>query len=294
MHRELRNATVGALGAVACLAGHGPSVASESCAPDLGRTHEVVRVIDGETVELDDGRQVRLMGAMAPRPNSLTVASESWPPAQEAARAAADLVLNRTVTLRYERRRRDRYGRVLAQLYVQKDGAETWVQRHLVAAGYARAYALPGNTGCVRELMQAEDDARRAGRGQWSGDAFRLFDASDVEGLLRLVGRFVVVEGRVESVTRTRQFTYLNFGSDWREDFTVSLATRVVDRAEGAAERIAALEGRTVRARGWIERRNGPAIEVGSIEEVEVLDALPAATAAVSSNAPELQKSTPP
>lgn len=271
------NATVSGLAAVACFAANVSAAASEACAPDLGTTtHEVVRVIDGETVELDDGRRVRLMGAMAPRPNSLTVAVDTWPPAREAGRAAETLLLNRTVTLRYEGRRRDRYGRILAQLYVKAGGSETWVQRHLVAEGYARAYALPGNAGCVRELLQAEDDARRARRGLWSGETFRIFAASDENALLRLIGRFAVVEGRVMSVARTRRFTYLNFGDDWREDFTVSLATRVVDRAEGGEDRIAALEGRTIRARGWIERRNGPAIEVGSIDEIEVLDGSPA------------------
>ena len=287
MGREWRNATVSALGAVACLAGHAPSAASDSCAKDPGTTHEVVRIIDGETFELDDGREVRLIGAMAPRPQSLTVSAETWPPAQAASRAAADLVLNRKVKLRYEGRRRDRYGRVLAQLYVKRDGAETWVQRHLVAEGYARAYALPGNAGCVPELMQAEDDARRARRGLWRGDTFSIFDASNVSGLLRLVGRFVVVEGRVASVTRTRRYTYLNFGSDWREDFTVSLATRIVDRAEGGADRLTALEGRRIRARGWIERRNGPAIEAGGIDEIEILDEAPAAAAAAASTLTE-------
>ncbi|AHB47396.1 nuclease [Hyphomicrobium nitrativorans NL23] len=277
---QRRNAAVSGLVAVACLAVQVSAAASESCAPDLGTTHEVVRVIDGETVELDDGRQVRLIGAMAPRPNALTVDTQTWPPAKESTRAVEALVLNRTVTLRYEGRRRDRYGRILAQLYVKTGGNETWVQRHLVAEGYARAYTLPGNAGCVSELIKAEDEARRARRGLWSGGTFRVFAASDEDALLRLVGRFVVVEGRVASVTRTRRYTYLNFGRDWREDFTVSLATRVVDRAEGGAERISAIEGRTIRARGWIERRNGPAIEVGGFEEIEVLDAPPAADAA--------------
>ena len=269
---------VSGLAAAACLGAHPPASASESCAPDLGTTHEVTRVIDGETVELDDGRQVRLIGAMAPRPSSLTVDADTWPPAREASRAAEALLLNRMVTLRYEGRRRDRYGRILAQLYVKTGGTEAWVQHHLVGEGYARAYALPGNAACVRELMQAEDDARSARRGLWSSGTFRVFAASDEDALLRLVGRFVVVEGRVASVTRTRRFTYLNFGSDWREDFTVSLATRIVDRVEGGAERLTALEGRTIRARGWIERRNGPAIEVGGFEEIEILD-VPSAAA---------------
>lgn len=276
MNKARRRATVSALAVLSGLAANQHVMASEACAPDSGATHEVVRVIDGETVLLDDGREARLIGAMAPRPNALTVGADTWPPAREAARAAEALLLNRSVALRYEGRRRDRYGRVLAQLYVKEGEAETWVQQHLVARGYARAYALPGNAGCLRELMAAEEEARRARLGFWNSDVFRVFPASDEAALLRLVGRFAVVEGRVVGVTRTRQFTYVNFGADWRTDFTVSIRTRAVDRTENGQARASALERRLVRARGWIERRNGPAIEVSGLEEIEILDEAPA------------------
>lgn len=257
----------------------------QTCAPEAGDRHHVVRVIDGETVELDNGREVRLMGAMAPRPNALTVDVATWPPAREAARALETLVLNRAVALRYEGRRRDRYGRALAQLVLAEENGDAqagWVQHRLVAAGYARAYALPGNTGCLRSLMATEQEARAARRGLWSGEHFRVHAATEVAALLRLVGRFVVVEGRVAGVTRTRRYTYVNFGADWRDDFTVSLRTSAVDRAEDGETRAQALEGRTVRARGWIERRNGPAIELSGLDEIEVLDEAPATAAAAA------------
>lgn len=246
----------------------------EACAPDAGEAHHVVRVIDGDTVELDNGRELRLMGAMAPRPNSLTVDVARWPPAQDATRALAALVLNRSVLLRYEGRRRDRYGRVLAQLVIAGSGdtRSRWVQRRLVAEGYARAYALPGNTACLGPLVAAENEARLARRGLWEGDLYRVHKAAEVAALLRLVGRFVVVEGRVAGVTRTRRYTYINFGADWRDDFTVSLRTPVVDRAEQGEARASALEGRTIRARGWIERRNGPMIELSGLDEIEIVD----------------------
>lgn len=293
--RAMSHATAGGIAIAAWIAGAACAYASESCAPDMGTTHEVVRVIDGETVVLDDGREVRLIGAMAPRPNSLTVDVATWPPAREAARAAKVLLLNRQVTLRYEGRRQDRYGRVLAQLYARdENGGETWAQQHLVAAGYARAYALPGNTGCVKELMAAEDEARSKGRALWHRGVFRIFAASDVAALLRLVGRFVSVEGRVVDVTRTRQFTYLNFGADWRDDFTVSIRTRAVDRTESGEQRVGALEGRSIRVRGWIERRNGPAIEIRDLDEIEVLGlSLQTAADAASLEVSPVKEKTP-
>lgn len=244
-----------------------------TCAPEAGPAHRVARVVDGETVRLDDGSDVRLIGALAPRPDRLTTDLETWPPAREARRALETLALNRTVVLRYEGRRQDRYGRILAQLEVLREGEPpVWAQQHMVAAGLARAYALPGNTGCLSPLWVAEARARRDKKGLWSGDAFPIFTADDVSGLLRLVGRFVVVEGRVLAVARTRQLTYINFGSDWRDDFTVSLRNTAVDRSENGETRAQSLEGRRLRVRGWIERRNGPMIELSNLDEIEVLD----------------------
>jgi endonuclease YncB( thermonuclease family) len=248
------------------------AVASETCAPETGGSHEVVRVVDGETVVLDDGREVRLIGALAPKPDTLLTQPDDWPPAQDATSALRALAINRTVSLRYDGRQRDRYGRALAQLYVEGPSGADWIQRALISAGHARAYAIAGNTGCLAELVAAEADARVSRRGIWSRDAYRVRAATETHGLSQLAGRFVLVQGRVSNVTRVQKTTYINFGADWRQDFTASLANTITDRSEGGAARLSALAGREIRVRGWIERRNGPMITLSSLDEIEVLD----------------------
>lgn len=246
--------------------------AEEACAGEAGPSHGVLSVIDAETLRLDGGLEVRLIGALAPKADLLSQDDGGWPPEQEALQALEALAGGRTVALRYEGRRRDRYGRALAQVYVDTPAGRVWVQERLIRDGHARAYALPGNVGCLPALMAAEATARDAGRGLWRRDAYRVHAALDVEALSRLAGRFTIVAGRVAQVTRAQRLTYLNFGADWRRDFTVSLANAVVDRSEGGAIRLGALAGKTIRVRGWIERRNGPMIVLGSPDEIEVLD----------------------
>ena len=61
----------------------------------------MVEVIDGDTVVLDDGKEVRLVGIQAPklplnRPNF-----KEWPLAREAKDELEKLVLNQRVTLSY-------------------------------------------------------------------------------------------------------------------------------------------------------------------------------------------------
>jgi micrococcal nuclease len=262
-----------------------PAGADIACAPEAGSSHHVARVIDGDTVVLDDGREVRLIGALAPKPDlSLGSADGSglekeWPPANASRRALEALVRDRQVTLRFAGRRVDRYGRVLAQLSITEPASatqqagETWVQQHMIRVGQGRAYALPGDSSCLAALIQAEAEARLARRGLWSEDRFPVYDAADTGRLLRLAGRFAIVQGTVRKAARTKETTYINFGDTWRHDFTASLPTTVVDRGGAeVAKRIEGLAGRQIRVRGWIERRNGPMIVLSTVDEIEILD----------------------
>jgi endonuclease YncB( thermonuclease family) len=251
-----------------------------------------MRVVDGETVVLDDGQEVRLIGALVPKPDALSADANEWPPARDAARALEMLVADQSIRLRFDGRKRDRYGRMLAQAYVvSRDAAgadgEVWIQERLVRDGHARAYALPGNSGCLRALMAAEQEARDAQRGVWSRETYRVRAADDADALLRLVGRFALVEGRVAEVSRGQRTTYLNFGADWRNDFTASLASAVLARSADKAERVTGLAGKRVRVRGWIERRNGPMIVLGSPDAIEGL-------AEQSANAPRFPQTQTP
>lgn len=280
--------------ALACLAAAAAS-ASEACAPpETGTTHGVARVIDGETLLLDSGEDVRLIGALAPKPDAQPVETQDvrprdWPPARDALAALEALVADRSVTLRTEGRQRDRYGRALAQVYVGRAGPDrtgVWVQESLIRNGHARAYALPGNAGCLSALLKMEAEARAAKRGLWQRETYRVRSAGEVDALLRLTGRFTLVEGRVAQVTRAQRTTYINFGADWRHDFTASLASAIIEQGDDGAKRVAALAGRSVRVRGWIERRNGPMIVLSSLDEIEVLDTADGAAIEAESKTP--------
>ena len=64
-----------------------------------------------------------------------------------------------------DRERRDRYGRLLAYVYRDRDGL--FINAELVRRGYARAYAFAPNTRHARRFSTLEKAARRDGRGLW-------------------------------------------------------------------------------------------------------------------------------
>ena len=64
---------------------------------------------------------------------------------------------------------------------------------------------------------------------------------------------------------------YLNFGLDWRTDVTVGIGKREGRAFERAGFDLLSLNGKRVRVRGWLRRRNGPMIEATHPEQIEIL-----------------------
>ena len=226
----------------------------------------VVEIIDGDTVVLDDGSEVRLVGLQAPKLALGRPDFEDWPLADEARAALEELVLDRDVTLAYGGRRLDRHGRRLAHLFLD-DG--TWVQAAVLSDGMARVYSFYDNRAAVQELLDQEMAARAAGRGIWAEPWYAV---RTIDGLESEIDSFQLVEGRVLDVARVKDRAYLNFGTDWKTDFTLVLdedALRLFDEAAIAPESFA---GRRIRVRGWLESFNGPMIEITHPEQIEVIE----------------------
>jgi endonuclease YncB( thermonuclease family) len=254
-----------------------PCIADDSktlapCTLEPGPVGTVARVVDGETLVLDNGKAVRLIGALAPRASDAGAAPGSWPPEAEAIKALSDLVVGKRVKLAFGGRRTDRYGRLLAQVFQEEGGHDDWVQGALLEEGHARAYGLAGSFACSRELLAHEAEARRQRIGLWGNGVYRPMAADHPGALMTLRGKYERVIGSIVSIGRTKSATYLNFGSDWRTDFTARIGKNVIAADPDFAQRLVGLEGKTVVVRGWIERRNGPLIDIIDASQIEIVD----------------------
>lgn len=234
----------------------------------------VAEIVDADTIRLDDGSEVRLIGALAPKRPLTFVSRSPWKPEQEAVAALRELALGKTAEIIDAGRPADRYARRLAHVAViDSNGDRLWLQGALLERGLARTYVLPGSTDCLSEMLSREQNARARRAGLWAFGAYAVRRATRPSELMKMRSTFQIVEGRVVSVATIRGSVYLNFGSDWRRDFTAALLKpgRARDGKPSQPD-LAVLKGRTVRVRGWIERRNGPFVEIVDANEIEVVE----------------------
>lgn len=122
----------------------------------------VARVVDGDTIELTDGRRVRYIGVNTPE--------RGQPYYSEASEANRQLVDGRQVQLEFDQDTFDQYGRTLAYIWV--DGV--MANQEIIARGYANAFTVPPNVKYDDAFRQAEREAREAGRGLWAGSSVPL------------------------------------------------------------------------------------------------------------------------
>lgn len=228
----------------------------------VGEVDTVASITSGHSLILTSGLKVRLAGIVAPSRND-----PFGPDAREGLRA---ILQGRTVRLSYGGDPRDRYDRALAQVHTLDDeGREgMWVQAELVRRGLVRVYTWPDEQIDAEALYAAERAARATGQALWTHAAYAV-RGPDPNALAQQVDSLQLVEGIVTSTADIRGRAYLNFGADYRSDFTVAVAKK--HRKRFKALDPVSLEGARVRVRGWIELTNGPMIWASHPARIEIL-----------------------
>jgi micrococcal nuclease len=135
----------------------------------------VSRVVDGDTLKLSGGERVRLIGVDTPEVHySEKLLRDSKRNGRDAAAIQAmgaraseftkSLVSGRKVRLEFDVERRDRYGRLLAYVYLE-DG--TFVNARIIEEGYGQVMTIPPNVKYADRFLELQRDARQARKGLW-------------------------------------------------------------------------------------------------------------------------------
>ncbi len=145
---------------------HAPAEArSEPVALPDGDDTTISRVIDGDTVVVEGGTRVRLIGIDTPETKDPRKPVQCF--GQEASAHAESLIpAGTSIRLVYDVERADRYGRTLAYLYRASDGL--FINAALVRDGYAQVATYPPNVAHTDTFVELQQQARAAGLGLWS------------------------------------------------------------------------------------------------------------------------------
>ncbi len=170
--------------------------------------------------ELSDGRRVTLSGIAALQPLTLPAKWRNRPISTDCSAST------------------DRYGQTSC-LIRAKDGA--LLQQALIQNSSAIIYSATALRADIMALLPQEKAS-----------------CEDALTITAKPNRWAVVEGTVKQVTTLKKATYLNFGDDWKSDFTIYIP-KATQKAF-APDALLALEGKTVQVRGWLHSYYGPRI----------------------------------
>lgn len=217
----------------------------ELCAAVQAKPFEPVRiqrVTDGDTVVLEDGRKVRIIGINAPE---LSKKSEGKlrGEAQAASALIQQMISESTdAALVLGDDSKDRYGRVLGHIVFDRTRS---LASELILHGLAAATAVSPNTRCAEHNLRMETQARTKGLGIWQYPNNPWFAKST--GVKSIQG-FHILTGLVEDVRKGKRY--------WE----FQLANGILIRAKHSllsSKDATDLQQKTVEVRGWFGRHDG-------------------------------------
>jgi micrococcal nuclease len=135
----------------------------------------VKRVIDGDTLQLETGERLRLIGIDTPEMHESDKlyrdaqrTKQDISTIKELGRRAYEftkkLVEGKRVSLEFDVEKYDKYGRLLTYVYL-KDG--TFVNAEIVRGGYASLMTIPPNVKYANLFLKLYQEARNNRRGLW-------------------------------------------------------------------------------------------------------------------------------
>jgi endonuclease YncB( thermonuclease family) len=177
-------------------------MASDCASQQIDEFVTVSKVIDGDTVELGDGRRLRLIGIDTPELGNHGEPDQEF--AREARSALAAILKDMKIGLQFDDERQDKYQRLLAHVFLS-DG--TSVTASLLKQGLGVSFVVPPNIWGISCYSQIEEDARETKKGIWGIDAYQVRSSLHITS--KGLPGFRVISGQVQEVELGRDITKL-------------------------------------------------------------------------------------
>lgn len=228
---------------------------------------EVVQIINPQTVQLKDGRTIRLSALHFPDLDM----SMNGDYALMAKKIMEDFLQGKHVLI-YQTPEKDwgrvnRMGHHLAHL--QREDGRIWLQGLLLSLGLAQVNTDERTPELSAQMYEVENLARHEKIGVWAEDKYQIHPSEHAH---QFMDRFQIIEGRILDTAIKNNRIYLNFGKDWRDDFTLSVPANKRQVFKKKNVDPLSWKGQYVRARGWVRDYNGAFMEITHPQAVSTLD----------------------
>ncbi len=250
------------------------------------KSGRIDKIIDGLTLLLKDGTIVRLASLDIPDFHVW----EDAPHAQAALELLESLLPEGKEIMLYQTRsakkgRVNRMKHALAHVVIKPPKTSKleklppiWVNGTLLENGLARVYNAPNAPEMAAQMYTLEQKARHAKLGMWEdGSRYRIFNANDIDDIDEDRGQLLLLEGIVTKAASVKNNIYLNFGKNWKTDFTIMVKPALRKKLAREGRDPLSMQGQKLRVRGYLRNYNGPLIELEdslhleSITEIEKL-----------------------
>lgn len=209
--------------------------------PGIG--HSIVKqVYDGDTVVLEDGRKIRLLGINTPEVKHKNKMADVG--GNEAKQWLENKLKNGKVRLVSDEEKTDKYGRVLAHLFTETN---IHINLELVAAGLAQVNIYPPNLLFADELIKAQDKAEQNKLGIWGRDEYAIKPISTL-ALEEDHSSWLRLEDRVSNIRYSRKYAYLALSEP--------VEVRIERKWLHLFPDITSYLGKTIETRGWLSKNN--------------------------------------
>ena len=162
----------------------------------------IKKIIDGDTLILDDGARIRLIGINAPEIKNKKYHRKAEPFADQAKRTLTQLLQHRPIKATYDTERKDKYQRHLLHLYNAK---QQNINALMLEKGMAFLASTPPNVALVECYQLAQRNAQKKKNGLWKHAPIH---ASAIKRPKYTKG-FISAQGIITDITRTKKSIWL-------------------------------------------------------------------------------------
>ncbi len=201
--------------------------------------HRVRKVYDGDTVILENGKKIRLLGINTPEVEGRYKVAE--PGGEEARQWLTKFLNGKQVRLQMDIEKKDKYKRTLAYLFT-REGVHVNVE--LVRKGLAFVNIHIPNVQYTNDLVKAGEQAEIAKLGIWGRKEYSVKPVSSIKrgkdkGWMRLTGR-------VQSIRRSRRYSYL--------EISTQADIRIANANLSYFPELSEYKDKEIEIRGWLSR----------------------------------------